>query len=437
MKASKPELILRAAGSSAELRAVLQAAMLADVPIPVRVVDPNDVSVRNLSNALPVGSVEFITSYMKTMGIAAPSPMSYPVALDGFLGRRVDQMPLHRVRGDRFIKPVATKTFNGFVWRHALRDTEQSERDLEQIELLRSLDPETLVWVAEPLKFLSEWRYYVIDGQIVGEARYDPDGDDAAPPPDRSVVHAAIAAWGNAELDRSPAGFAIDFGVAQDGRTLLVEANDGWALGFYGAALHPREYLRLLWSRWVQVSQCAVNPRRSGRGYKAPAGTPAGNTVAGWEGAVASSRRSLLLDVLTDDGDGSAAARGGEVAAAPEHVFPVLVHDVGTLLAQQAARDTLQAVHELGQLHVWRVIHQQVHVVVLAVHLNELRAEVLAHAREDALQRLDVPAIEYFAPVFRCEHQMRMDEEDTVSTAPIFNSRLHRIPSQLDEPTTR
>ena len=48
-----------------------------------------------------------------------------------------------------------------------------------------------------------------------------------------------------------PAGCAIDIGVTPDGRTLLVEINDGFALGCYGA--EPVQYAKLLSARWCEL----------------------------------------------------------------------------------------------------------------------------------------------------------------------------------------
>lgn len=50
----------------------------------------------------------------------------------------------------------------------------------------------------------------------------------------------------------APAGYAIDFGVTDDGRTLLVEVNDGYALGSYG--LFYPEYAKLLSARWAELT---------------------------------------------------------------------------------------------------------------------------------------------------------------------------------------
>lgn len=49
-----------------------------------------------------------------------------------------------------------------------------------------------------------------------------------------------------------PAGCALDFGVTEDGRTLLIEMNDGYSLGFYG--LEPALYARVLAARWAELN---------------------------------------------------------------------------------------------------------------------------------------------------------------------------------------
>ena len=50
----------------------------------------------------------------------------------------------------------------------------------------------------------------------------------------------------------APAAYGLDFGVTADGRTLLVEANDGFALGCYG--LDPVIYAEMLEARWCELA---------------------------------------------------------------------------------------------------------------------------------------------------------------------------------------
>ncbi len=49
----------------------------------------------------------------------------------------------------------------------------------------------------------------------------------------------------------SPAGYAMDIGVTKNGQTLLVEINDGFALGCYGA--DSIQYAKLLSARWCEL----------------------------------------------------------------------------------------------------------------------------------------------------------------------------------------
>jgi hypothetical protein len=52
---------------------------------------------------------------------------------------------------------------------------------------------------------------------------------------------------------QAPAGYAIDIGATPVG-PCLVEANDGWALGYYRwGNMKPRDYVQLITERWLQI----------------------------------------------------------------------------------------------------------------------------------------------------------------------------------------
>ena len=271
-----PHMILRAPGSSAELRAVLGIALREDIAVrtlawPAAAGVTAERTEAPLGYdphaALPVGSVEFVLEVMRAAGVQAPAPMSYPVELFPLLGRNVASTTLGAVRGapkqDVFIKPQSIKTFNGFVWRPGATDID--EHDQEQLALMARLPDEFPVWVCEPIEFLCEWRYYVRHGYIVGASRYDPDGAESAPTPSVRTVMDAVERMSLSSSDSGssrsspPAGYALDFGVTKNGRTLLVEANDGWALGYYGTGIAAVDYLKLLWARWQQIAS-ATSP---------------------------------------------------------------------------------------------------------------------------------------------------------------------------------
>ncbi|MDL5034414.1 ATP-grasp domain-containing protein [Pelomonas sp. APW6] len=261
-------LCQRLSNQSTEARTVRQAGLMLDLPVQMvgieQLVDQPAVFKGMLvSGALPVGSVEFLRTAMEVAGIREPESMSYPPALRPFLGRWLQSMPVGQVQGTWFVKPIQTKLFTGFMWHASRGQTAHEdlqlygEHDAEQLRVLQSLPLDTEIWVAEPVNFLCEWRYYVLDHQVIGAARYDADGLDAAPAPDIHVLNAAIAAMQRTG-DDAPVAYALDLGVLSTGQTVLVEANDAWALGLYGGGPAPRHYVELLTARWRQLLLCGI-----------------------------------------------------------------------------------------------------------------------------------------------------------------------------------
>lgn len=191
---------------------------------------------------IPVGSVQFSKEAMRLQGISCPSFTTYPDILIPYLKRRVSRTTIGVIRKTTkpvFIKPVEAKLFTGFVW----------PQDGEDKDIMLSLPDSTQIWSSDIVRFLAEWRYYICNDIIIGCGRYD-DGDDLVPLPDINIVQNAVAEFAK---NGSPKGYALDFGVLDSGETVLIEANDGWALGLYKGTCSPREYIRLLATRWAEL----------------------------------------------------------------------------------------------------------------------------------------------------------------------------------------
>ncbi|HLO94579.1 MAG TPA: ATP-grasp domain-containing protein [Burkholderiaceae bacterium] len=71
------------------------------------------------------------------------------------------------------------------------------------------------------------------------------------------ILKAATAAMQRTG-DGAPVAYALDFGVLSTGQTVLVEANDAWALGLYGGGPAPGHYVELLTARWRQLLRCGI-----------------------------------------------------------------------------------------------------------------------------------------------------------------------------------
>jgi hypothetical protein len=171
------------------------------------------------------------------LGIPHPSPMDYPEEIQECLGRRVWKTTMGEVRGTTqpvFLKPFQHKAFTGFIYRGPTREAVRTS-------LLSDEDP---VWCSEVVNFVSEYRVYVKDGEILGAYLYKGDWSHAL---DRWTVEGAVRAYKS-----SPRAYSLDFGITQ-GYTRLVEANDSFALGNYG--LPSPLYAQMIEARWEELTR--------------------------------------------------------------------------------------------------------------------------------------------------------------------------------------
>lgn len=119
--------------------------------------------------------------------------------------------------------------------------------DLIQYNALCGLLPDTPVWVSEPVQWIQEYRYYVMDSKIIGHARYDQDDADTAIEPDINIVEQCIADLAITHP------YALDMGILSSGETAIVEVNDAWSIGLYAGAMTPQDYVRFLSARWCSI----------------------------------------------------------------------------------------------------------------------------------------------------------------------------------------
>ena len=46
--------------------------------------------------------------------------------------------------------------------------------------------------------------------------------------------------------------YTLDFGILENGKTILIEVNDAFAIGNYG--LEPSDYYYFIRNRWLQIT---------------------------------------------------------------------------------------------------------------------------------------------------------------------------------------
>ncbi len=186
-----------------------------------------------------VGTFSDVKVALEQLGVKL-TPLDYPDELLPFMGRKIWKSTLFTITSHAedwhvFVKPVEdVKRFHGTV-------LDKSEDLIKLGGGLEDID----VWCSQKVHFISEWRLWVLEGEIVGLKPYKGRWDVF---PDAEVLKKAVAAYRSA-----PAGYALDFGVTDDGRTLLVEMSDGYGLAAFG--LKAPIYMKILAARWQELTK--------------------------------------------------------------------------------------------------------------------------------------------------------------------------------------
>lgn len=198
--------------------------------------------IEDRENTIVYGAVAVVHDALKRMGIPRPANLDFPPSLADFFGRTIsdatmgdvrelcryspERLPLHVKPRDR------QKLFKGVLV--------ESSTDLAAMSGVDDSEP---VILQEAVSFLSEWRATILRDKVLNVAHYK---GDPLIFPDTSVVRRAVQSF----CDR-PIGCAMDWGITDKGKTILVEVNDGFALGNYGVRGH--EYTAMIECRWREL----------------------------------------------------------------------------------------------------------------------------------------------------------------------------------------
>lgn len=186
-----------------------------------------------------VAGIPIVQRAFDILGVTKPNLPDIPEELVSFAGRAIRYGTLEEIHDQDmnvqpcFIKPhLNQKLFVGHVV--------TKFRDLIQTS---SYPRDTPIQISEVVDFISEYRGFVLNRKLVGLKHYN---GTFAVVPDCNIINAAIEAYTD-----QPAAYSIDFGVTSDGRSLLIEINDAYALGNYG--LHSSTYTAIIEARWDEI----------------------------------------------------------------------------------------------------------------------------------------------------------------------------------------
>lgn len=183
------------------------------------------------NNMIPIGSVEFVHSYMNWFNIPIPPPINIPRQLQSILytGRNVHYGGVQSISECSFVKSATKiKGFTGIV-------------DPAEPRLVELIDDTYLV--SEIIDIESEWRGFVHNGKLVDIRNYSGDPQIF---PDVSAVGEMINAWRDA-----PIAYTIDVAICLRNykrATVLIECHNFYSCGLYGFQDHRK--LPIMFSQW-------------------------------------------------------------------------------------------------------------------------------------------------------------------------------------------
>ena len=178
-----------------------------------------------------------------------PNIPDYPEILKPFLGRKIWKDTINNISNDEkkwsagyFVKPVKNKVFTGKII-NSVSDLIGCGNQSEDYEVL----------ISEPLDICAEWRCFIIYDELIDVRPYgiltNQYKNSCMYHYDENVLNSMMKAFTSWE-DR-PSACSMDICVTSDGKTLLVELNDAYALGCYG--LPSLYYAKLISARWSQI----------------------------------------------------------------------------------------------------------------------------------------------------------------------------------------
>lgn len=185
------------------------------------------------------GNIGDVWEALRLLGKEIPPPLDYPPHLEWLMGRKFEYVTLEQVRGlvtRKFVKPTKQKLFGGFVF---------DPLDPRSRLAVAPYHDDTPCIISDEVEFVSEYRCFIRHDAPVGVKHYRGNSFVSL---DKSVYNKAIKCC----KGKMPAAYSLDLGVTASGTTLLVEANEGYALGSYG--LSSLVYARFLEARWEQLT---------------------------------------------------------------------------------------------------------------------------------------------------------------------------------------
>jgi hypothetical protein len=196
-------------------------------------------------NTVVIGCVEDTEQYFRALGVEPPKALNVPEWMRHLTNRTYTVMKIEEfLENDMcpvFIKPVELKVFAGGV----------IQSDKNKALVLKDVPAGTDVVVSEVMDIVNEYRVFVLNGEVIGVKQYNQVNSfrDWFTFPSPHYVMNCLSTMNLS--GQAPAAYSLDIAVLKDGRSELIEVQDGWSIGSYG--LDGTDYKRFLMARWAEI----------------------------------------------------------------------------------------------------------------------------------------------------------------------------------------
>ncbi len=159
--------------------------------------------------------------------------VDFPKCFNNYYKRSIIKCYINEYTGDYpiFVNPILTKLFKAkSIYSNA--ELEQLSKEYGNIEC----------YFEDVVSMKAEWRVFVYYGKILGVYRYT----DIYYPYDYNFICKLLET-----AEAMPNAYSIDIALTNNDDFLVVEINDGWAIGRYG--LSDENYAKFLYARFAEI----------------------------------------------------------------------------------------------------------------------------------------------------------------------------------------
>lgn len=169
---------------------------------------------------IPIGSVEFVSTYLNEFYNKIPKPINIPDELIDHIwtGRMIINGTEKDIVGEKFVK---------------------SNDKIKSFTEICSQAPPGNYQISDVIDIQSEWRAFVYNNKLIGLQNYGGDFDIF---PDVVKIKKMIKTY-----TTQPPAFTLDVAITPDNNTVIIEVHDFFSCGLYGFSEH--KYLPFMFSR--------------------------------------------------------------------------------------------------------------------------------------------------------------------------------------------